>query len=342
MKKIILSTILVSSLFASENIPNEKCKSCHNLIYSEFTSSTHYNSTIDKDKIHSGMWKLQNSDNTKDYDKSCGKCHNPTNEPKEAISCAYCHTIESVKHNKQSNDAIMLNDAKSYYGNREDNSKSPFHKIVTTNENYKNGNICLSCHSHLENSNNIVMCKTDNQNTSKQNCITCHMPQVQGTRADDIITQTHSFHGFAGVSSNNQMLSKYIDLNTTIVNNTLKVVVQNNSPHSLFIHPLRVGVIEVTLIKDGAKTKLSQEFGKVFGKDDNTPTIPSNSTKVLKDTTIVANKSSEFVFENINTDGEIKVTLGYYLVNPKMLEKLELQKDYKSVKFYKLKEIDVK
>jgi hypothetical protein len=340
MKKLLLLSSLLSFVFANEYIPNQKCKSCHNVIYEEFTKSKHFNSTLSKDKIHKGMWDIHPANGKKSYDKSCASCHNPTNVKDEGISCAYCHRIESVGHGKKQNVANMSNTLRSYYGTREDKSKSPYHQIVTTNDEYKNGNICMSCHSHKQNGNGVTICKTESQNSTKQNCITCHMPQVNGSRADDVKTQTHSFHGFAGLSNSYKMMAKYIDLNAKKEKETLTVTVSNNSPHSLFIHPLRVGVVKISYKDGNKKIKTSQQFLKVFA-NDNGATLPASATKVAKDTTIKANSKKDYIFENIKAT-DIKVTLGYYLVNPKMVDKLNLKKDYKSRKFYKLKEINVK
>jgi hypothetical protein len=341
MKKILLTPLLATTLLiANDYIPNKKCKSCHNNIYKEFMKSRHANSTLDKDKIHNAIWQNHPA-KSKGYDKSCAKCHNPTGDAHEAISCAYCHRIQDIKHGEKSNSNVMLNTLKSYYGNREDKSNSPYHTIITTNEKYKNADICLGCHSHKKNPNNLTVCKTEHNNTEKQNCITCHMPQVQGTRADDIKTQTHSYHGFAGVSISNKMLRKYIKLSAIRDNRTITVSVTNDAPHDMFIQPLRVGVVKISIKKDGKTHKYEQSFKKVFTDGKKIVSTPY-AKKVKEDTTIPPNSTKKFIFDNIECCAKAKVTLGYYLVSPKAIDKLGLTKDYKSRKFYKLKTINVK
>jgi hypothetical protein len=341
MKKLILlsSLIVSTSLLANEYIPNKKCKSCHNNIYNEFMQSSHANSTLSKNKIHSAMWGNHPA-KSKGYDKSCAKCHNPTNNEEEAISCAYCHRIKDVNHGKNSNSTIMSNTLKSYYGVREDKSGSPFHRIITTNDEYKKANICLSCHSHKNNPNGLSVCKTEHNNSTKENCITCHMPQVNGTRADDIKTQTHSYHGFAGVSKSHKMLSKYIDLSVLRENSKLEVTVGNNSPHALFLQPLRVGIVKLTIKRDGKKIVKIQEFKKVY--KDGKKVVGTPYAKNIDDTTIKANSTKKFVFDDIKDSDSIKVTLGYHLVDPTQVKALGLNKEYKVRKLYKIKEISVK
>jgi Tfp pilus assembly major pilin PilA len=339
-KSIIISTLLALVASANEYLPNDKCKSCHNNIYKEFTKSRHANSTLDKDKIHSAIWQNHPAKD-KGYDKSCAKCHNPTGDSHEAISCAYCHRIESIQSGTHSNSNIMSNTLKSYYGNREDKSNSPYHTIVTTNKDYKNANICLGCHSHKKNNNSLTVCQTESHNSDKQNCITCHMPQVNGTRADDIKTQTHSFHGFAGVSNASKMMTKYISLKAKRADDNLIVSITNDSPHSFLVQPLRVGVIKVTVYKGSTKFIKQKYIRKVFSDGKNIVST-AYAKEIVEDTTIAPNSTKDYKFENIRNGTKTKVTLGYYLIDPKSIEKLNLKRDYKSRKFYKLKEIDVK
>jgi hypothetical protein len=325
MKKILIIAILISSIFANEFIPNKKCKSCHNNIYEEYLKSSHFKSTVKRDKIHKAVFDKSGKP---DY-KSCSKCHTPTGFEEEAVSCSYCHRIKSIEHGKNSNNNITTNTLKEYFGKAPDNSKSPFHKIITTNEEYKNANICLGCHSHKNNANGLSVCQTKHNNNSNQNCISCHMPQVAGTKADDVWSKTHSFHGFSGANNRPKLLEKYIDLEFVPSKDGFRVFIDNKSPHDIMLQPLRVAVLKVYINNEEFQTL---SFNKVFDKS------PAHAKKIISNTTIKANEKRELSFtKKLKKDDKVRLVFGYYLVNPKMIDKLGLTKNYKARKFYKLK-----
>jgi hypothetical protein len=324
MKLIFIFTIFISSIFSQEFIPNKKCKSCHNNIYEEFLKSSHYKSTIKRDKIHKAVFDKTNS---KDY--KCATCHTPTGIEEEAVSCSYCHRIKSVEHGKSHNKNITTDTLKVYFGKQEDNSKSPFHKIDTTNSEYKNSNICLGCHSHKTNKNSLTVCKTGNSNTNGKSCVSCHMPQVAGSKADDVWSKTHAFHGFAGATNRPKLLSKYIELDFVPSQSGFRVFIKNKAPHDIMLQPLRLAILK---IKINGKDFKTTPFVKKFD------TLVPKAKKVVSDTTIKANETREIAFEHKLSKGDkIELIFGYYLVNPKMIEKLNLSKHYKARKFYKLK-----
>lgn len=139
---------------------NRQCIRCHLDIYDEFESSAHYRSTIYRDKIHKKVFEAH-SKATKEKNYICGKCHTPLlknksiknlkedNEAiKEAIACAYCHRIKSIEKHAKANENIILNEKGVYYGTRNPEVRSEYHKIINTNIIHKNGDTCMGCHSH--------------------------------------------------------------------------------------------------------------------------------------------------------------------------------------------------
>ena len=365
MKKLSLVLLFFLSLLqandkAREYSSNETCKSCHTQIYNEFKGAMHANSIPQKDPIHNAIWS-KHPKNKKAKRYGCGKCHTPAannlddmktkghkalpdinnQTHTDGISCAYCHRIKSIKHNPVSNTNIISDKPKSYFGTRIDHIKSPYHEIVTdNNEHMKNGNVCIGCHSHKMNKHKLNVCSTNIDNSmDKANCVSCHMPQVKGSVSNLKERKTHAFHGFTGSHFNAKMLAKYVDINLEKDKNNFKVSIKNHTSHALLLHPLRMAVLSVTVNRNGKKITLpKQTFIRVLGHNKK-PAMPWIADVVLKNTMIQARENRVIKYDFKLQDGDIvDVTLGWYLVNPKVVNKLGLSNEEIATKFIKFKE----
>ena len=359
MKKVSLFLALSLALFANNAVhefaPSKECASCHPKIYEEYYGSMHANSTPDKDVIHKAVWD-KHPHNTKLEQYSCGKCHSPAandldkmltkgekalpdvkNEThQEAVSCAYCHRIESIEKHEQSNTNIISKDKKSYYGSTRSSLESPYHKIITKeNEHFANGNVCIGCHSHNVNKSGLNLCSTNvNDQMSGANCVSCHMPKVEGSFSSIIETKQHAFHGFAGAHYNSDMLSKYVNISITRNIDNFIVNIDNRSSHALLLHPARMAVLKISVSRDAKTTELEKEiFVRVIGKDGE-PAMPWMADSVIKDTMIQANEKRAVKREfKLQKGDKVDVILGWFLVNPKALESLELQNEKVATEF---------
>jgi hypothetical protein len=360
MKTIYLLFFLISSLFANDDgankfAPNSDCKECHSQIYSEFYESMHAKSTPSKDPIHKALWDIHPKN--KKFDKYvCGKCHTPAADNldkmlakgekampdvnnathQEAISCAYCHRIEGIEKHAKSNTNIINKTPKSYFGTSKIGPDSPYHKIVTEgNEHMQNGNICVGCHSHKMNKNKLNVCSTDIANEMDgANCVSCHMPKVKGSMSSISDTKTHSFHGFAGAHFHSDMLTQYVDFSILKNIDNFIVNIDNKTSHALLLHPLRVAVLKISVKRGKEIIKLEKEvFVRVLGKDKKSA-MPWMANEVIKDTMIKANEKRAVKrnFKILKGD-RVDVVLGWFLVNPKAVKKLGLQKEEVATKF---------
>jgi hypothetical protein len=335
--------------------PSSDCKECHPKIYEEFSSSMHANSTPQKDPIHKSVWDLHPKKN-KFNRYECGKCHTPAaddldkmlskdetampmaeNETHQAgISCAYCHRIQSIEHHPISNTNIMTKTPKNYFGNLMEHMESPYHGIISKgNEHMKNGNVCIGCHSHKMNKHGLNVCSTniDNQ-LDGANCVSCHMPKVDGSVSKLYETKQHTFHGFAGSHFHSDMLEKYVDISLLRQIDNFVVNIDNRSSHALLLHPLRVAVLKV-IVHRGSKIEdmKPQIFARVIGKDGK-PAMPWAADSEIQNNMIQANEKRAIKYNFELQKGDIvDVTLGWYLVNPKVVKKLNLQNEEVATKF---------
>lgn len=348
------STLIANAKFALDS----ECKSCHPLISQEYESAMHKNSTIFKDPIHKAVWD-RHPINKKKSKYKCAKCHTPTasnlkemmgKETKgvpdasnpthtEGISCAFCHRIESIKHGSMSNSNVISKKEKHYFGTMQNALKSEFHTSSSDNKNFQNGNVCIGCHSHKKNKAKLNVCSTNISNEmDRANCVSCHMPKVDGSVSNVRETKKHSFHGFPGAHTHQDMLSKYIGLELLKNIGSFEVAVNNKSSHALFLHPLRLSQLRVSVERDSKVEKFKPEvFVRVIGKDGK-PTPPWVANTVVKDTMIKANEKRVVTYKKQLQKGDkVHVTLGYFLVKPKALKKFGLENDAVAKKFYVLK-----
>lgn len=375
-KLIYLMALNIVTLFADSSfISSSVCKTCHPVIYDEHYSSSHRNSSIYNDPVHKAVWdkhpykkknkykcaKCHTPTDTKLLKKlALNEVAVPQmdkTQTEQAIACVYCHSIKSIKSNPKSNTNILSTKDKILFSARDgeetnndlaykiktshlglltEKSGSPFHDIDFTNENFYNGNVCMGCHSHKQNSHALKVCETqsDVKNTKKENCITCHMPKVQGSFTTLKDTKTHRYHGFIGVSNKPQMLSKYVKLSLKKSDKGFSISIKNEANHQLLLHPLRVGELRVSIIRGKETIKLkSHKFIRIIGKDGK-PTMPWLANSIIKNTQIKAKESRVIEYKELLKAGDVvEVELGHYKVNPKAAKKLGLAKHKNLTKF---------
>ncbi len=359
--KILFSLLTLSFvLFASTD--TDACKKCHPLIFKEFQTSMHKKSTIREDKVHKAIWDKHPAKAKGNY--KCAKCHTPNlagqKEHTTGITCIACHTIKSVEEHAQSNKNIYSGKKKTFYSAEKgrENEKvlykqksslfglskttvgSAYHDIDYTNKNFYDAQMCMGCHSHKQNGHKFSVCTTNEAgvNTDKSNCITCHMPKVDGSATTVRISKQHAYHGFAGARVKPELLSQYLSLGLSKGTNSFDVTINNAAPHNLFTHPLRVVQLRTRLHRDGKTMPLkTHTFVKIIGKNGK-PAMPWVADAVIKDTMIKANENRAIHFDTPLQKGDrVEVQLGYFIVNPKVLKKLKLQDDKELAKFHILK-----
>jgi len=358
MRLFLLIALSFIQLFSDDTTI---CKKCHPLIYSEFQNSFHKHSTLKEDKLHSAVWEKHPAKAKGDY--KCAKCHAP-NMTKEGeskgITCISCHTIKSIESHSKSNKNIYETKPKRFYsaqkgledkvviyqeksswlGLVKEIEGSPYHDIDYRNEIFYTGEVCMGCHSHKQNKLGFDVCRTSAKGakSKKENCISCHMPKVEGSATTIRKSQTHAFHGFAGIRNAPELLAKYIKVSYEKRESGFAVVVENSAPHSLLTHPLRVVELKTTLKRDNNSTALkTKRFLKVIGKEGK-PSMPWLATEIVKDNMIKAKEKREILFDvKLQSGDEIETLLGYYIVNPKAVEKLDLEENTTLSQFKVLK-----
>lgn len=288
----------------------------------------------------------------------------------EAISCITCHSIESIKKDPKTHDKIVLvdNDKKrpilfaadelnrdndgiyqrktSIFGIFKSRSISPYHDIKHSNDIFYTGKLCLGCHSHMKNEHELNICTTDDDGAidEKSNCITCHMPMVEGSYATAPMSKKHRYHGFAGLRNKPEMLKKYLKMRFEKTETGFDVTLENKAKHNLLLHPMRLGLLNVTVHRDSKEIKQKPiQFFRILGTKGK-PSMPWLATEVIKENMLKADENKTYNYNTLLFKGDkVEVEFGYYLVNPKMLEKLNLNDNEEAKKYtvFKTKTFEV-
>jgi recombinational DNA repair protein (RecF pathway) len=270
----------------------------------------------------------------------------------EPIGCATCHRIEYIKKGlkhhtnvyssepkhyfaakagEQSDEKVRFHETYRLFGLVTDTKGSPFHTIDYTNKGFSDGSVCLGCHEYKRNKHGFAVCDMGHkkkEGKDKSNCISCHMPQTEGSVSTLSFTKSHAFHGFAGVHTRPDLLAKYIELSAEPQDKQLRVTIKNKADHKLFTHPLRLGELRVEIERNGKHIELEpiQFFRKIGNKGK--PTPPWSAKEVIAQRYIDAHTAQDYLFNVHVQKGDIvTVRLGYRIVNPVAAKKLGLDNE---------------
>lgn len=359
MKHILFLIFAIVNLSAQTSQANQTCKACHPKIYEEYQHSHHKNASIFNDPIHKAIWELHPKRQKGDY-SACAKCHTPNDkalqgvpipndaQPHEPIACISCHQIENIsmhakanKNHYTQNEKLMFSadetkkgtkleykEVKSFFGLSTKKIGSPYHDIDYGNENFYNANVCMGCHSHKQNAHDFAICDLEvKEGTSKETCISCHMPQTAGAMANQHKTPTHAFHGSTALVDNPTHLGKYIKLSFDKKAHGFTVSIENKANHTLAPHPLRLSKLIITINREGKEIVLEESFVNVIGIDGK-PSMPWLANSVIKDTTIKAYETRKVTFDTpLHAGDQIILRFGYHKVNPKAATTLGIGED---------------
>jgi len=171
----------------------------------------------------------------------------------DAVSCYFCHTIAYVKKAHRFNINTKARQAEGYkptlYGrlqNPDDNDK---HSSVDNPVYAKK--VCMGCHSHKLNENNVTIFKAMEDKQKSLSCIKCHMPEIEGG-ADKINKRTrgqHASHQFLGIHDK-AMREKSVDITVSNEGDQLNITLENKMDHPLIIQSARAKYLVIQVLRD--------------------------------------------------------------------------------------------
>jgi hypothetical protein len=271
--------VFFSSLNAKDKyFDNHACSECHEKIYEEYQTSSHSKGYF-TNELHRAI-----ADKVSSEKYACATCHMPmadnlkeliSGEARpdksnkthtDAISCFFCHTIAYVKTAHSKNINIKARQAKNFkptlYGRLNNPDESDKH---SSSKNPIYGKkVCMGCHSHNLNENNVTIFRAMSDTQDSIKCIECHMPEIGGgaEKMDKRARGRHASHKFLGIYDK-VFRSTGVDINISTSTNKIEIKLTNKMGHPLIVQPARVKYLEVKVIRDG------KEIWKNFKKEPN-------------------------------------------------------------------------
>jgi len=365
---ILALFLLLSSLQSNDNyFDNHACSECHEKIYEEYQTSAHSKSYF-TDELHR---KIADRVSTKKYD--CAICHMPiANNLKDlvegrarpdknnkthtdGVSCFFCHTIAYVKKSHQYNINTKARQAKNYkptlYGrlfNPDDSDKHSSSKNPVYGQ-----KVCMGCHSHKLNDNNVTIFRAMSNKQNSIRCIECHMPEISGgaEKMDKRSRGQHASHKFLGIH-NKKFRATGMDINISTIDKSITIKLTNKMAHPLIIQPSRVKYLVVQVIRDGKEIWRNYKNNpkedkdvffeyRFYDKNGKRIIIPAHSYSTDM-TNLNAHKSKIVIYKSIKLKkGDIiKATMFVRFAKQDCQSVIEL-KDEKFKKAFVLKEVSI-
>ncbi len=336
--RIVFLIISLFSTLSAIYLSNKSCKECHKVIYNEYQYSYHSKGYFN-DMLHR---KIADKISKNRYD--CATCHMPAannikglilgqNRPdkfnvtnSDAISCFFCHEIAYVKKAHKFNLNILTKQVDGYkpslYGTLKNPNENDKHSSL--NNPLYNKNVCLGCHSHKRNKNNLLIFQATKPNMTSKSCIKCHMPYLLG--GDDNINERarlkHRSHYFAGIHDS-QMRQKAVSIKLQInKKHNIIVTLKNKMPHPLIIQAAREMFLRVLVKRDGKiiwsnkKDKYSY-FKYEYLKDKKKIVIPYTATSYKWYNNLNGNSSKIYRYKVSNLKKGDKVSASFYMIMAK-------------------------
>jgi len=365
--KFFLFFLLFFSISNAQNkyFDNYACSECHEKIYQEYQNSAHsknyFNNElhrkiadkVDTKKYECAICHMPMADNLKDLVNGKARPDKNNKTHTDAISCYFCHTIAYVKKAHKYNINTKAKQAENFkptlYGRLSNPDDSDKHSSVK-NPIYEQ-KVCMGCHSHKLNDNNVTIFRAmDNKQNSKK-CIECHMPKIKGgaEKMDKKTRGKHSSHKFLGIHDK-KFRATGLDINISNTTNSITIELTNKMAHPLIIQPSRVKYLEVKVIRDGKEIwknykKEPKEDKKAFfeyrfyDKNKKRIIIPANAYS-KDENNLNAYQSKKLEYKNIELKKNdiIKATMFVRFAKKDCLRVVNLE-DEKFKKNYILKEV---
>ena len=264
---LLFISLLSLSLQAQDKyLDNHSCNECHEKIYEEYQGSAHAKSYF-TDELHRSI-----ADKVSSKKYACATCHMPMADNlkdlisgkarpnkankthSDAISCYFCHTIAYVKNAHKHNINTKARQAENFkptlYGRLIKPDDSDKHSS-TSNPVYAK-KVCMGCHSHKLNDNNVTIFRAMTKEQDSTKCIECHMPEISGgaEKMDKRARGQHASHKFLGIYDK-KFRATGLDIDISTTKESIEVKLTNKMGHPLIVQPARVKYLELKVLRDG-------------------------------------------------------------------------------------------
>jgi len=304
MKYIFFFSLIFFSFLEAKYLDNHSCNECHEKIYEEYQSSYHskgyFTDTLHRkiaDKVSRKKYEcatchMPMADNLKDLVSGKARPDHANKTHTDAVSCYFCHTIAYVREAHKFNINTKARQAANYkptlYGRLKNPDECDKHSS-SSNPIYAK-KVCMGCHSHKLNDNNVTIFKAMDKTQNSLGCIKCHMPEVAGgaEKMDKRARGKHVSHKFLGIHDA-AFRKTGVDINISAKGTVLAVTLKNKMEHPLIIQPARAKFLKIEIKRNSKiiwqnyQMKPSEDtkgyFAYSFTKEGKKIVIPAHATE---------------------------------------------------------------
>lgn len=287
---------------------------------------------VDEDYIYAKMFELY-TEKTKLIDEAIKSDH-----IQNGISCYVCHRIYSIKPKVDLQTDVgykiieWITD-NTMAGPFPSNDRTIFHKTLQRDHFINANKLCEICHQGQGSHSKLSTYNTGYElaeTKSTQKCIDCHMgEQIEAVNAPGVgeaqIRRVRP-HYFVGARNPKLVESS---LKIEFDQNKSKLTITNKMPHKV---PTGFGsrAIYVNLTYKRKNEKISFEhipLKAVFLDKNGEPTLSYVAQSLKEDTRLYAYEKREISLQIPQEATSIDVNIAYYLVDPDLLKRLNLEKN---------------
>lgn len=339
----------------------ESCKGCHGTVYEEWAESMHSHAHHDKDPVFGAMRTLRIKKQGAGIADQCVKCHNPRSpdrpdEPagKVGVSCAGCHLVKQVHLQAGQVGVEVLSYDKTgamHSARKLLKDASSAHLMGAPLSGMQDGvTLCLACHNQTKSPSGAPACTTGPEyksaaNTSAhdaQTCVSCHMPEVEGSAGAVSARPTHRSHQFTGphrawYQDDTSGLAQAVEVSSSFQDDELRVELTNKSGHAFPSgFPGRMMILKVEGMnaqgevtwrnfKDNAMQEApGSVFNKVYHDRQGKPVPAALADKLVRDTRLKPDEQRELIFGVSKEVVRVRIKLLYFLLPPPLSNTLGL------------------
>ena len=338
---------------ASIDLDNEAmCGSCHATVVAEWQRSMHSQAHHDKDPIYGAMRALRMEKQGEAMGQRCMTCHNPrapdapdSAAGKAGVSCAACHAVESVDLSAGHGYKAFTYAEGSLYGPHDlPPAASPVHGVGDAPSHMTDGStLCLACHSATETPAGVAACTTGPEHASMEgaaDCVTCHMPRIEGPSGPVSARSDHASHEFFGPHhawnhDDVDFLASAVSLSADLSGATATITLSNQAAHSFPTgFPGRMAVVVVKGLDAGGEVvwknfeadPMSESpqsvLNKVYVNAEGAPVPAPFSESLKRDNRLTAGETRELVYTVPMTASSVEASLVFRLLPPPLAEAL--------------------
>lgn len=356
MKRLLFVLFLLFPLFLfsakAKYLDNHSCNECHEKIYEEFQSSSHSNSYFtnelhrkiadraSKEKYECATCHMPMADNLKDLMSGEARPKKSNKTHSDGVSCFFCHTIAYVKKSHNFNINTKARQAEGYkptlYGRLDNPDESDKHSSVKNPVYTKK--VCMGCHSHKLNDNNVTIFSAMDDKQDSESCIKCHMPEVEGgaEKMDKRARGRHASHKFLGIHDK-EMREKSVDIVIDSEADKLMITLTNKMDHPLIVQPARAKYLDIKVLREGKVVwknfdKHPSEdaqgyFAFSFASHGKKILIPATATEqgVVNNLGMKETKTYTYDVSGLKKDDKIEVSLYVKLAKDDCIKAIDLE-----------------